>query len=84
MTDRYESRSALAGKIEWEGGLMEALDYGIKAEQMPEGDEALTAAWTALEAAYKALEPLAAAVTDLLPDPDDYPLDDADGVIPHA
>ena len=81
MPDRYESRSALAGKIEWEGGLMEELDYGIKADQMPEGDEALTAAWTALDAAFAAIRPLARAVEDLLPDPDDYPLDDADGVI---
>ena len=84
MSDRYESRAALAGKIEWEGGLMEALDYGITTGHMPEGDEELTAAWTALETAFRAIGPLARAVEDLLPDPDDYPLDDADGVIPSA
>ena len=71
MPDRYESRSALAGKIEWEGGLMEALDYGIKASDMPEGDEEMTAAWTALETAFKAIRPLAQAVENLLPEEDD-------------
>src|ERR1035438_7749758 len=30
MSDRYPSRQALANKIDWEGGLMESLDYGIK------------------------------------------------------
>lgn len=28
MSDRFEDRAAVRGKIEWEGGLMEAVDYG--------------------------------------------------------
>ena len=71
MADRFESRAALAGKIEWEGGLMEALDYGITAGHMPEGDAELTAAWGALEAAFKVMDPLAQAVEDLLADAGD-------------
>ncbi len=71
MSGRFPSRAALAAKIEWEGGLMEALDYGVKTADMPEGDEALAEAWAALEAAHKALEPLAAAVEALLPEPGD-------------
>jgi hypothetical protein len=71
MSDRYESRAALASKIEWEGGLMEALDYGIKTSQMPEGDEELAGAWNRLATAYHELAPLADAVEALLPGPDD-------------
>jgi len=71
MSDRFENRAALAGKIEWEGGLMEALDYGIKTEDMPEGDTELIEAWSKLEAAYRAVEPLAEAVDKLLPEPGD-------------
>ena len=75
MSDRFESRAALAGKIEWEGGLMESLDYGITTEMMPEGDAELTEAWSKLEAAYRAVEPLAEVVEKLL---EDRPLSPAD------
>jgi hypothetical protein len=68
MSNRFESRTDLAAKIEWEGGIRDALDYGIHAADMPEGDEELTAAWSALEAAHKALQPLEKAVEDLLPE----------------
>lgn len=71
MPERFEDRKALAAKIEWEGGLMESLDYGITTDMMPEGDEALTGAWAALETAYRAVEPLADAVERLLPEPGD-------------
>lgn len=56
MADRFESREAVAGKIEWEGGLTESLDYGIKAADMPEGDAELAQAWEALDAAWGALQ----------------------------
>ena len=71
MSDRFKSRAALAGKIEWEGGLMEALYYGIKTEDMPEGDTELIEAWDRLATAYHELEPLADAVAKLLPEPGD-------------
>ena len=71
MSDRFKSRAALAGKIEWEGGVMEALDYGIKTEDMPEGDTELIEAWDRLATAYHELEPLADAVAKLLPEPGD-------------
>jgi hypothetical protein len=71
MSDRFESRAALAGKIEWEGGLMEALDYGIHVGDMPEGDAELTEAWSRLEASYRETARLAEVVEKLLPDPDD-------------
>ena len=66
MSDRFKSRAALAGKIEWEGGVMEAVDYGIKTEYMPEGDAELAEAWAKLEASFKVTSRLADAVTELL------------------
>ena len=78
-TDRFVSRAALAGKIEWEGGLMEALDYGITTEMMPEGDAELTEAWAKLEAAFKETSKLADAVEKLLPDPDSSDWDEHGG-----
>jgi hypothetical protein len=80
MSDRFEDRAALAGKIEWEGGLMESLDYGITTEMMPEGDAELTEAWAKLEASYKETAKLAEAVGKLLPDPDDRDWDEHGGV----
>ena len=68
MSDRFKSREALAGKIEWEGGLTEALDYGIKVTDMPEGDEELIAAWAALDEAWAALREHAIVVENLLPE----------------
>jgi len=70
-SDRFKSRAALAGKIEWEGGLMEALDYGITTEMMPEGDTELAEAWTKLEASFRETSKLADAVEKLLPEPGD-------------
>ena len=66
MSERFESREALAGKIEWEGGLMEALDYGITTDMMPEGDAELTEAWAKLEASFRETSKLADAVEELL------------------
>lgn len=66
MSVRFEDRAAVAGKIEWEGGIMEALDYGIKSADMPLGDDELTAAWDKLAVAYRALTPLVGAVAKLL------------------
>jgi hypothetical protein len=66
MSERFESRAALRDKLEWEGGIIEALDYGIRSTDMPLGDEELNEAWGKLAAAFQALRPLAAAVEKLL------------------
>jgi hypothetical protein len=66
VSDRFESREAVAGKIEWEGGIFEALDYGIKTEDMPEGDTELAEAWRDLAVAYASASVLADKVQALL------------------
>jgi hypothetical protein len=63
---RFANREELAAKIEWEGGFPDALDYGIKAADMPEGDTELAEAWSALEAAWNAVGPPLERVGDLL------------------
>lgn len=70
MSYRFESREALAAKIEWEGGLAEAVDYGIRVADMPEGDEELIAAWTAMEEVWAEFERRSGVVAKLLPDMD--------------
>jgi hypothetical protein len=66
MSEPFKDRAAVAAKVEWEGGIIEALEYGIHAADMPAGDTGLTAAWQALEDAFDALQPLAATVGDML------------------
>ena len=65
---KFKDRHDLAAKISWEGGLMEALDYGITTEMMPEGDAELTEAWTKLEVSFRETAKLADAVRKLLPE----------------
>lgn len=66
MSERFADRQAVRDKIEWEGGIMEALDYGLRTTDMPEGDDELIAAWGKLADGYEALRPLADAVEKLL------------------
>lgn len=63
---RFTDREGLAGKIIWEGGIYESLHYGIKTEDMPEGDEELAAAWADMQDAWKALEGVMGFVEELL------------------
>ncbi len=68
MSDKYESREAVADKIAWEGGNWEALEYGIRAKDMPEGDTELAEAWQKLDEAYAATEAAWSTVEALLPE----------------
>lgn len=70
MSERFESRADLASKIEWEGGILDAVDYGIRAEDMPEGDVEMAEAWHELEDAYAAADRCARRVEALLPELD--------------
>lgn len=67
----YATREEVRGKIEWEGGIMEALDYGLRVTDMPEGDTELRDAWDKLGTAYHELAPLVDAVERLLDVPEE-------------
>ena len=82
MSDKFRSRAAVRDKVEWEGGVMDALDYGIHVADMPDGDEELTAAWQALEDAFNVLQPLADAVEKLLEAAGDDDAGDDEAVTP--
>jgi len=59
MTDQPKmSADRLAQKIRWEGGLMAALEYGIRAEQID--DPALADLWARLQRSYREISPLLA------------------------
>lgn len=60
------SRLEVAAKVDWEGGLVEAMEWGLRAEHMPEGDSELFAAWSVMEAAFRRLGPLMDRVMELL------------------
>jgi hypothetical protein len=66
MAKRFESREALASKIEWEGGVLESVDYGIRVEDMPEGDTELAELWADLVVAYQKADGLATKVHAIL------------------
>lgn len=62
----FKTRADVAAKVDWEGGITDALDYGLKVDDMPEGDEELRHAWAALEAAYATVRTAEVVVERLL------------------
>lgn len=40
-----DTRQEVAKKIDWEGGLVGALEYGLTEDDMPEGDAELREIW---------------------------------------
>ena len=68
MTDKFEDRAAVAGKIEHEGTIWDALQWGIRASDMPEGDHELQVRWARLETAFQAASDAWDAVEKLLDD----------------
>ena len=50
------SNDRLTRKVDWEGGIIAALDYGIRSEQI--ADPEIAALWHEAEAIYDALAPV--------------------------
>jgi len=63
-----------ASKVAWEGGVMEALDYGLDPSDAPEGP--IRDAWARLYQLWQQLSPIADEVSRLL---DGVEGDDEDG-----
>jgi hypothetical protein len=55
MATRYDRR-LIAHKVDWEGGLLAALQYGVRSEQI--ADPELAAKWAVVEKLYAQLMPL--------------------------
>lgn len=65
--DRFE----LANTVYREGGsLLGILEYGLKAEDLPESDTELRDLWRDLELAWHTFNQAADRVSDLLPEPE--------------
>lgn len=47
-----------AAKVHWEGGVIDALEYGLKAEDMDGSDPGLQTKWAVLVEQYAKIEPL--------------------------
>ena len=56
MAEKKYDRELLAYKIQWEGGVMGALNYGLKPDDI--GDPELRAAWGHLQQVHAQLQPL--------------------------
>lgn len=61
----------LADKIEWEGGVLAALVYGLGPDDLDDSDPDLKAAWVALWKARDDIPGLVEAVESQLPDTED-------------
>jgi hypothetical protein len=63
-----------ASKVGWEGGVVDALDYGLHATDLNPGDEGskpLREAWAALEDGYRDFRPLLERVSAIIDDLDE-------------
>lgn len=60
-TDKTISIASLAKKVEWEGGVLAALEYGIRTDEIE--DPALRSLWEQVETRYRALTPLITEIT---------------------
>lgn len=56
MNEKRYDRDLLAYKIRWEGGVMAALDYGLRSDDIDDPD--LRAAWHRLQSLHAELRPL--------------------------
>jgi hypothetical protein len=58
------SNEELSRKIRWEGGILAALDYGIRPAEI--ADPEIRKLWARLERSYRTIEPLLDEATDRL------------------
>jgi hypothetical protein len=55
-------------KVEWEGGVVEALEYGLRADMLKDPNIKLGRLWKSLETAWLGLQPLMGAVESYFED----------------
>lgn len=72
VSTEYMTAANFASKVEWEGGILESLDYGLKAADLDPNDPASTElrrAWEALEGVYRThVKPAMQVVEEILED----------------
>lgn len=79
----YMDVDSFAAKVDWEGGVIDALDYGLKADDLDPADERskpLREAWAEMERIYReAFAPAVSKVRDLLQEIEDGGDDEPEG-----
>jgi hypothetical protein len=55
-------------KIEWEGGIVSALEYGLKADDLADKNSELYARWAVLEQKWASFQKLIPGIESLLPE----------------
>jgi hypothetical protein len=63
-TTRKLSAAQLVAKVEWEGGVLDTIEYGIHSDEI--ADEGLASAWAEAEAAHTQLTKVVERITKLL------------------
>lgn len=63
----FRDRAALFAKLRWEGGVIEALEHGITARDMPKDDPVLQDAWAQLDRAWALLRSCVEEIQELDP-----------------
>ena len=67
MADLSDQEFAL--KVEWEGGVVDALDYGLRASDLDDSNPTLKALWLDIEQQWlESFEPAVRALEDALED----------------
>lgn len=66
MAGRNMTDEEFANKVDYEGGIFLALEYGMTAEDLKNKEGVLYASWFELEAKYLELKPLCGRVQDNL------------------
>lgn len=61
-----KTRDDVLGVINWEGGILEAMDYGIKASDLPKDDVDLRYLWERLSRFHVEVNHLSAQIMELL------------------
>ena len=55
-------------KVDWEGGVLDALEYGLRSTELDDSNPALKGGWIELEKAWVDFEPLLHGVEQLVED----------------
>lgn len=55
--DRKMTPEEFAAKVEWEGGVTEALEYGLRENEMDDSDPAFQTAWAVLREQWDIVRP---------------------------
>ena len=66
MADEQMTPQEFVRKVDWEGGVIDALDYGLRAKDMDDSNPAFKAGWQELERLWLDFEPMLRAMETMI------------------